>query len=260
MEEQLGYECQPKKWLPKTCSQPRIKADVLFEQIAEWIQQRIPKLTKREFQQYVLFVHLFLKKKKAEAKQDKGRVAQTLKQLTLERRRLLDQRVELIAANEYDKHSKADYETRISELAEAIENLQTQKNEATETQETKFRSFIQFLELKRNLHQYWIAANMNQKEQISKNLLSNLIVDGQVIRSTERISPLWEAENQAFFSIGEAQGVVLEPKFQELWERFQDPYNADKVRKLTTLNSELSTAMQPVFSLEKHMRDLSGTI
>ena len=135
-------------------------------------------------------MHLFLKRKKAEAKQDKGRVAQTLKQLTLERRRLLDQRVELIAANEYDKHSKADYETRISELAEAIENLQTQKNEAAESQDTKFRSFIQFLELKRNLHQYWIAATMNQKEQISKNLLSNLIVDGQVIRSTERISPL----------------------------------------------------------------------
>lgn len=189
-EEQLGYECQPRKGFPKTCNQPRIKAEVIFDQIAQGISERIPKLSKREYQQYVLFVHLFLKEKQRDGKKEAGRVSQSLKQLTLERRRLIQQRADLISANAYDEPSKDDYETRIAELNTAMENLKAQKDEASTKKDARFRTFVHFLKLKRNLYQYWLAANMNQKEQISKNLLSNLIVDGQEIRSVERISPL----------------------------------------------------------------------
>lgn len=258
-EEQLGYECQQKKWFPKSCTQPRIKANMMFEQIAEGILDRIPNLTKREYQQYVLFVHIFLKKKQRTEKQEKSRVGQTLKQLTLDRRLLIQQRIDLIEADAYDKHSKDDYETRVSELSDAMENLKNQKDETAQNRGMKFKSFVQFLELKRNLHQYWLAANMNQKEQISKNLLSNLIVDGQVIRSVERISPLWEAENKAFYCIGEAQGVVLEPKLQELWEWFDSAENTNAVQSLAALYSELKTGLKLEFPPAKDMGKMSGT-
>jgi hypothetical protein len=51
-------------------------------------------------------------------------------------------------------------------------------------------SFLRFLELRENLHHYWVAANYNQKEQISKNLLSNLTITGQEIRSASWLKPL----------------------------------------------------------------------
>jgi len=53
----------------------------------------------------------------------------------------------------------------------------------------KMISFIRFLELSENLHHYWVSADLKQKEQISKNLLSNLIISGQKVRSASWLRP-----------------------------------------------------------------------
>jgi len=50
-------------------------------------------------------------------------------------------------------------------------------------------SFVQFLELSQNLHHYWLAGDYNQKEQISKNLLLNLMVSGSEISSGSWLPP-----------------------------------------------------------------------
>ena len=53
-EEQLGYECQNRE-----CSQGRFKGDILIDYVAHELMQRTAPLGKRDYQKYVLAVHLF---------------------------------------------------------------------------------------------------------------------------------------------------------------------------------------------------------
>lgn len=106
-----------------------------------------------------------------------------------EKQKLILQRADLISAKSYDRTSKDYFETRIQELSETIECLNIEKSELSKNNTQKIMSFVHFLELLENLHHYWRSANLQQKEQISKNLLLNLIVSGQEVRSATWLKP-----------------------------------------------------------------------
>ena len=153
------------------------------------IQKSTPNFTKRTYQQYVLALHLFLKKQTVSSREKNGRISKSLELLKAKRSKLISQRADMISAHAYDLHSQEEYEGKISELSESIEGLQAEKHDLKTGEIPKHKSFVQFLELTSNLHHYWLAGDMQQKEQISKNLLWNLTIEGVGVRSIELKTP-----------------------------------------------------------------------
>jgi len=221
VEEQLGYECQTIFENGKRCPQGRIKSDLLFEKIEAQIQTCFPKLNKKDYEQYQFAVGKFLKSKQLQLKQERFRVTISLEKIKSEKRKIIQQRAELISANAYDKHSKTHYETRLKELAQSEENLRSSRTVHSDDLKSKAISFRKFLELIENLPQHWANANHQQKAILSKILFWNLNVKGAETRSISWNPLLIDPENQANFHSGRAKWNYLEPTLEHWWEGFE---------------------------------------
>lgn len=140
-----------------------------------------------------------------------------------------------------------------------IENLSIRKSENTGDFEKKTVVFTKFLELSENLHHYWLAANYDQKEQISKNLLWNLIVEGAEVRSGSWLQPFSKSENVPNFLYGRAWNKVLELNFCALWEWVSSTQASEKVSEWLEVISTLSSATKPKFPISRDIGQISGT-
>lgn len=138
---------------------------------------------------YVLALSSFTKKKQNLIKAEKCKIAKNLQAANKEKNKLVLDRANLVKEGCYDEHSKDYFEKRLGELSKAIEKWKLRKEELSDEPTQKVLSFVRFLELIENLHHYWLTADYKQKEQISKNLLSNLTVSGQEVRSTSWLKP-----------------------------------------------------------------------
>jgi len=257
-KEQLGYECQTKS-LEEKCPQSRIKATVLFEYIENELPRRSQSISKKEYQMYVLAVHLFLKKKREFWKSQKAKITRSLQRAKKDKQKLIFQRADLISAKSYDKDSQEHFESRIQELSETIESLSIEKSELGKDNTQKTVSFVHFLELIENLHQYWISANLKQKGQISKNLLLNLCISGQAVRSANWLKPFWEGQNDVFFTNGADGDKALERYFERVWDRCFFECNADIRQKLSILTLELWNSIEPIYSIVKDIAKITRT-
>ena len=110
-EEQLGYECQT-----KGCNQPRVKAEVIFEQITDSLTDFSGVFSKKEFQKYLIAVHHFTQVKSKELKSEKGRVSKALGRMKTERSDLIKQRAILLSKDLYDDLTRDELEPRIQQL------------------------------------------------------------------------------------------------------------------------------------------------
>jgi len=221
IEEQLGYECQTIFEHGKRCPQSRIKSNQLFDKIEAQIRTHFPTMNKRDYEQYQYAVGKFIKSKQLESKQERSRVTISLEKIKSEKRKIIQQRAELISANAYDKHSKAHYETRLKELAQSEENLADSRTIQSGDLKTKTVSFKKFLELIEKLPQHWSDANHEQKAALSKILFWNLSVEGAETRSVSWNPLLIDPENQANFDSGRAVWNLLEPHLDRWWKGFE---------------------------------------
>ena len=137
----------------------------------------------------MLALNIFLKDKREEQQSERGRIQKACRDLTKQKNALIETKADLIRQGAYDDESRKYFDTQIFELGERLENLADQKNGLKGNHDAKLLSFVQFLELSQNLHHYWLAGDYNQKEQISKNLLLNLMVSGSEISSGSWLPP-----------------------------------------------------------------------
>ena len=216
-EEQLGYECQNRNEDGTPCCQRRVKADIIFETIQKEIETFFPRMTKRDYQRYVLAVGAFIKQKEAKAKSQRSRINTSLEKIKTEKRRIIHQRAELIAAGEYDKHSKAHYEARLEELSVSESDLKNERKSAQYDSGSRVLRFKQFMELMENLHHDWPAADCGKKAALSKTLFWNLTVHCSESQSVRWNSAIVDAENGPNFDSGRPAWNQLEPYLERWW-------------------------------------------
>jgi len=120
-EEQLWYECHS-----KNCSQPRIKADKLFDQIESALASISGNFTKTEYQKYLIAIDHFTQKKSKELKSKKGKVSKSLSKIKAERSELIKQKAILLSKDLYDNLTRDELEPRIELLTKLMEATQAE--------------------------------------------------------------------------------------------------------------------------------------
>ncbi len=99
-----------------------------------------------------------------------------LTQLQEEKKKLVQQRADLVSADLFDLHSKEVFDERINEVTEMIDDLRYQKKHASKDHDSRVITFCKFLELRENLVLYWKSADFSKKAIFSKISLLNLTV------------------------------------------------------------------------------------
>jgi len=211
----LGYECQNKPD-GKRCTQSRVKVEVIFDRVSEELKKRSKNFNQLRYRRYLVAVHAFTKKKKAELGSERKRIANALTKAEDEKKRLIDQRADMIAKDLYDQHTQEQFETRIDELSETIEDLRYRKKIGFEKNSAHILTFYRFLELRENLVQYWNFANYEQKAIFSKIAVSNLTLQDQEIAIFSFKKPFLDNEEGCFTSYGAQREVQHEPTLEHL--------------------------------------------
>ena len=178
------------------------------------------------YRRYLVAVHAFTKKKKAELGSERKRVTNALAKAEAEKKKLIEQRAEMISQNLYDDHTKDQFETRIEELADTIEDLRYRRKSGFEKHSSHILTFYKFLELRENLVQYWNFADYEKKAIFSRIVVSNLELKCQEVAILRFKKPFLDNEEGCFTSHGAQREVRPEPTLEHLWTWLQGMQNA----------------------------------
>ena len=209
---QLGYECQTQK-----CSQSRVKADILFDQIAAEIESKFGVLEKRHYHQYLIGLRSFLSATTKSTKIQRTRLSKRLSKLEAEKAKVIERRLGAINAYEYDIETKNWCQNRLGELNKSISAVKSELTKLGQNTNAQVRTFKQIIELKENLHRYWLQADDAQKKAIAEKLLLNLDINKANIRSVTWQKPVSDWPKIPNFQNGGANRQLLEPYFYRLW-------------------------------------------
>ena len=202
---------------------------MIFDAIADDLLRLSGTFTKRRYQQYLIAVHHFTKKKQDEYKRERGRANNSLGRLRKERSELIKQRAILITKDLYDKDTRAELEPRIEELSELIDGTFSTKKSLNLSKEHKVWRFKKFLELKRNLHQYWITGDLQKKANFSKIAFLNLVFRGARLAILSYKKPFSDDEKECSDPNGASWGKQLEASFETLRDRLAETKNQDSI-------------------------------
>lgn len=257
-EERLGYECQNKPD-GKRCTQSRLKVEIIFDRIASELSKRSQNLNQLRYRRYLVAVHAFTKKKKAELSSEKKRIANSLTKAENEKKKLIEQRAEMISQNLFDNHTKEQFETRISELADMVEDLRYRKKNGFEKNSAHILTFYKFLELRENLVQYWNFADYEKKAIFSRTIVSNLTLQSQEVANLSFKKPFLDNEEGCFTSYGAQREVRPEPTLEHLWTWLQGTHNAPVVEEVLSMIESCKPYEGLRFPLINDLEKISGT-
>ena len=199
VENQLGYECQTRVD-GQRCKQPRLKADVLYDHIAEALQTL--KLDKKQYQRFLVGSEAYIRKKTETLKQDRIKQTKAVQKLKARKLALLKQKATLIENGALTDSDGAFLKDEIREVSRLLKEAEAERQNLSGDIKRKIMGFRKFIELSQNLHQQWLDANLAQKQKISEKLILNLSVESREIRS-ESWSPAFAGWlNQPNFRVG----------------------------------------------------------
>lgn len=219
IDPQLGYECQTILDAGNRCPQGRVKGSVLFEKIAERIAHI--NIGKRQYQQFIIGLEYFLKKKKESLRKDRIKLSRQINSLKEKKTITLQRKAVLIESGDFTKDDREHYNERIKEINKSLSSAEIQYQEIGQDVQNRVMGFKKFIERCQNLHQDWINADNAQKRKISEKILLNLTVEGSQIQSVTWKEPFNEWLDGAVFSCGRDAVQKIEPWFERLWCAYQ---------------------------------------
>ena len=189
----------------------------------------------------------------------KKRIANALTKAESEKKKLIEQRAEMISQNLYEAHSKEQFETRIDELADTIEDLRYRRKSGFEKNSARILTFYKFLELRENLVQYWNFADYEKKAIFSKIILSNLKLKCQEVAILSFKKPFLNDEEGGFTSYGALREVQLEPMLEHLWKWLQGNQNGPFVEEILSMVGNCKPHGNLRFPVINELEEISGT-
>ncbi len=224
IDPQLGYECQTKFDTGKSCSQKRVKANILFEQIAERLAN--VSIGKKQYQQFQIGLEYFLKKKKESLRKDLIKLSREILKLKEQKTNTLHRKAILIESGDFTQDDREHHNNAIKNLNISLLNSENQYKTIGHDVQEKVLGYKKFIERCQNLHQDWLLADKTQKRKLSEKILLNLTVEGTEIQSVTWKEPFNEWLNSANFSSGGARDTKLEPWFSRLWSAYIPHYKS----------------------------------
>lgn len=209
---QLGYECHT-----KGCKARRVKADALFDQIGKLIEARFGVLDKKHYHQYLIGLRSFLAAEIKRAGVACTRYSKRLKDLEKSKGDVVEKRLSAINSYEYDDDTRNWCNSRLKELDREIGDVKSELAKLGDDTKARVRTFRQIIELKENLHHYWLAADDTQKRAFCDKLLMSLNIKDREIRSVSWKKPVCDWPKTPKILIGGAKRQRLEPYFARLW-------------------------------------------
>ena len=219
-EEQLGYECQTKQGNGSRCPQSRIKADVIYTQIAEELMGVIG--TKRDYQRFLIGSRKFLEGKTHNLKRERVRLSKVIKTQKAAKLDLLRQKAILSENGGFDQADRALIDEQLKVVGDKLHKAQTKYAKISKDGNIGIMRFKKFIELSSNLHEHWLNANLEQKRIFTEKTLSNLVIKDAKIRSQTWKEPFstWKKEQKIL--CGRGQGTKLEPSFEALFKAINE--------------------------------------
>ncbi len=254
----MGYECQNKP-NGNRCTQSRVKVELIFDRVAEELKKRSHNLNQLRYRRYLVAVHAFTKRKKAELGSERKRITNSLTKAEVEKKKLIGQRADMISQNLFDIHTKEQFETRIEELSDMIEDLRYRKKNGFEKNSARILTFYKFLELRENLVQYWNFADYEQKAIFSKIVVSNLTLQDQEIAILSFKKPFLDNEEGCFISHGALREVQPEPTLEHLWTWLQGSQNMPFIEEILSMIDSCKPHENLRYLLINDMEKISGT-
>ncbi len=254
----MGYECQNKP-NGNRCSQSRVRVEIIFDKIADELGKRSKNLNQLRYRRYLVAVHAFTKKKKDELGSEKKRIANALTQAEAEKKKLIEQRADMISQNLYDPHSKKQFETRIDELVDMIDDLKHRRKTGFQKISARILTFYKFLELRENLVQYWNFADYEKKAIFSKIVVLNLTLKHQEVAILRLKKPFLDNEEGGFTSHGAEREAQHEPMLEHLWKWLQESQNMPFVEEILTMMDSCKPVSPLRLPIISDMENISGT-
>jgi len=236
-----------------------VKVEIIFDRIALELSRRSKNLNQLRYRRYLVAVHAFTKKKKAELGSERKRIANALTTAESEKKKLIEQRAEMISQKLFDVHTKEQFETRIEELADTIEDLRYRRKSGFEKNSAHILTFYKFLELRQNLVQYWNFADYEKKAIFSRIALSNLTLQCQEVANLSFKKPFLDNEEGCFTSYGALRELQPEPMLEHLWIWLQGVQNAPYVEEILSIIESCKPHENLRFPLINDMEKISGT-
>lgn len=235
---QLGYECHT-----KGCKARRVKADLLFGQIAEVIEAQFGILGKKHYHQYLIGLRSFLAAETKRAKISRSRLTKRMKDIEAAKNAVIEKRLTAISAYEYDADTREWCNNRLKDLDREIREIKSELKKLGENTTAQIRTFRQIIELKENLHHYWLAADDGQKRAFCEKLILNLDIKDRNIRSISWKKPVCNWPKTPNFLSGGARHQYLEPYFTSLWRSIVVETDDRRKKALKELNSVLNLGL-----------------
>jgi len=217
VENQLGYECQT-RIDGERCKQPRLKADLLYDHIAEALQTT--RLDRKQYQRFLIGSESYIRQKAESLKQDRIKQTKAVQKLKARKLALLKQKATLIENGALTDSDATLLTDEISEVSKLLSEAGTQRQNLSGDIKRKIIGFRKFIELSQSLHQQWLDADLAQKQKISEKLVLNLSVESREIRSQSWSPAFSDWLKQPNFQVGTPCPTNLEPYFNRLWKGF----------------------------------------
>ena len=166
-----------------------------------------------------------------------------MKALETEKSEIIEKRLNAINAHEYDLETKDWCASRLKELDREIGEVKAELLKLGQDNKSKVRTFKQFIELKENLHHYWLAADDTQKRAFCGKLILNLNIKDRKIGSMTWQKPLCNWPKTPKFLIGGASRPCVESYFAALWLSLTEIMEKQELKGLILLAEMLETQL-----------------
>ncbi len=220
VESQLGYECQSRHADGSRCKQPRLKAELLYNHIADALQQVT--IDKKHYQRFLIGSEAFIKRKTDTLKRQRTNQTKAVQGLRTKKLDLLRQKAVLAENGSLEPSDKKLLNQQLLELGDQLSAAEYRHQELAIDIRTKTIRFKKFIELSQSLHENWLKADLIQKQKISEKILLNLTIENREIRSQTWTTPFQAWLKSGNFLGGRGELKNLEPYFNSLWTALID--------------------------------------
>lgn len=235
-QEQLGFECQGKSDAGKPCCQGRVRMLILNDLLASWLQGVSPNFTKKQHARYLVASKKFVDAKQTELRKGRASASRKKRLLSNQKQKLVESKLALVRAGEYDQAAKQHYEQQIKRIELQMAEIQETAQDESAHTKRQLLTFEKTLELLENLPQLWAAASYDKKAKIAEVLDLNLVVKNQKIQSVS-VNPLFLG-NKKDPSVGDGgpRPTELEPYLNRLWNKVKALPAEERKKLLRQLN------------------------